>query len=141
LSAKTVAVRLLARREHSVYEIHQKLSQRDFEEQEITQAISELKLGGWLSDDRFTEAYIRMRQQKGFGPLRIAMELNERGVKQGIVEKHLQADDEIWLQILKQQYQKKYRGKPVEDYSDKAKRMRFMQYRGFLPEMIYQVIS
>ena len=132
---------MLARREHSVYEIHQKLSQRDFDEQEIAQTIDELQQGGWLSDDRFTEAYIRMRQQKGFGPLRIAMELNERGVNQGIVDNHLQADDEIWLQILKQQYQKKYRGKPVEDYNDKAKRMRFMQYRGFLPEMIYQIVS
>lgn len=141
MSAKSVAVRLLSRREHSAFEIRDKLLKREFDEAEIDQAISELQQGGWLSDERFAEAYIRMRQLKGFGPIRIAIELNERGVKEGIVDVYLQADDDSWRQTLEQQYVKKYKNKPVEDYNDKAKRIRFLQYRGFTLDVIYQVIK
>ena len=141
LSAKSVAVRLLSRREHSAFEIRNKLSQRDFENKEIEQAIVELQQGGWLSDERFAEAYVRMRQKKGFGPVRISIELNERGVKENIIDAYLPADDDIWLQILNQQYLKKYKNKPIEDYNDKAKRIRFLQYRGFTLDVIYQVVS
>jgi regulatory protein len=141
LSAKSIAVRLLARREHSTLEIRNKLRQRDLDIDEIEQAIAELEQGGWLSDERFAEAYIRMRRQKGYGPIRIAMELNERGVSQALIEALLDADSDNWLQSVKQQYLKKYGGKPVRDYSDKAKRMRFLQYRGFATEMIHQVVD
>jgi len=141
LSAKSVAVRLLSRREHSTLEIHDKLQQRDFDEDEIATAINALQQGGWLSDERFAEAYIRMRQQKGFGPIRIAMELKQRGVNENIVENTMQSVDEDWQQTMARQYQKKYRNKAVIDYSDKAKRIRFLQYRGFTLEAIYGLIK
>ena len=140
MSAKSVAVKLLSRRDHSALEIRDKLLKRDFDEGEIEQTIIELQQGGWLSDERFAEAYIRMRQQKGFGPIRISIELNERGVKESIVDDYLQADDEGWQQILEQQYLKKYKNKPVEDYNDRAKRIRFLQYRGFSLDAIYRIV-
>lgn len=141
MSAKSVAVKLLSRREHSAFEIRDKLLKRDFDEEEIKQAISELQQGGWLSDERFADAYIRMRQQKGFGPIRIAIELNERGVKESIVAACLDESDASWQQLLQQQYLKKYKNKPVEDYNDRAKRIRFLQYRGFPLDVIYQVVD
>lgn len=141
MSAKSVAVRLLSRREHSAFEIRDKLLKRDFDSEEIDRVIIELQQGGWLSDERFAEAYIRMRQLKGFGPVRIAMELNERGVKEHIVDDYLHADDDSWRQTLEQQYRKKYKDKPIEDYSDKAKRIRFLQYRGFALDVIYQIVK
>ncbi len=141
MSAKSVAVRLLSRREHSAFEIRNKLSQRDFDDAEIEQVIIELQQGGWLSDERFAEAYVRMRQKKGFGPVRISMELSERGIKECTVDVYLQADDDIWLQILNQQYLKKYKNKSIADYNDKAKRIRFLQYRGFTLDVIHQVVN
>jgi regulatory protein len=141
LSAKSVAVRLLSRREHSAFEIRDKLSKRDFDKSEIEQAIIELQQGGWLSDERYAEAYIRMRQQKGFGPIRISIELNERGVKESIIDTYLHQQDDSWLVTLQQQYQKKYKNKAVIDYNDKAKRIRFLQYRGFALDAIYQVVK
>jgi len=140
LSAKSVAVRLLSRREHSAHEIRGKLQQRDFDEAEIEQAIIELQQGDWLSDERYAEAYIRMRQQKGFGPIRICVELNERGVKESIVDAYLHAGEESWVQTLLRQYQKKYKNQAIENYNEKAKRIRFLQYRGFTLDMIYREI-
>lgn len=132
---------MLSRREHSALEIRDKLHKRDFDEAEIEQAITELQQGGWLSDKRFAEAYVRMRQLKGFGPIRIAMELNERGVNESIVDACLHDSDESWQQTLLQQYRKKYKGKAVTDYNDKAKRIRFLQYRGFTLDAIYRIVE
>jgi regulatory protein len=141
LSAKSVAVRLLSRREHSAFEIRDKLSQREFDGSEIEQAINELQQGGWLSDERYAEAYIRMRQQKGFGPVRIAMELSERGVNDSIIDTYLNAQGNSWQQTLQQQYRKKYKNKAIQDYNDKAKRIRFLQYRGFTLDAICRVVK
>ena len=140
-SVKSTAVRLLSRREHSAFEIRAKLTKREFDNSEIEQAIVELIQGDWLSDERFAEAYIRMRQLKGFGPIRISIELNERGVKESIVETYLHAGETSWSQTLVEQYKKKYKNKAIEDYSDKAKRIRFLQYRGFSLDSIYRLVK
>ena len=141
MSAKSVAVRLLSRREHSAFEIRDKLHKRDFDEAEIEQAVIQLQQGGWLSDERFAEAYIRMRQMKGFGPIRISIELNERGVNESIIGDYLYAGDEDWQQTLEQQYLKKYKNTSIADYNDRAKRIRFLQYRGFPLDAIYRIVS
>ncbi len=140
-SAKQVAVRLLARREHSAEEIRQKLVKREFDASEIATALLELKQGDWQSDERFAEAYVRHRRMKGFGPVRIASELRERGVEESIANRYLYADDGIWLQTLEREYQKKYHGSEYEDFKEKAKRMRFLQYRGFSTDQINEVIN
>ena len=139
--AKQVAVKLLARREHSATEIRQKLQQRDFSPDEIANALVELQQGDWQSDERFAEAYIRSRRLKGFGPVRISMELSERGVDEDVSARYLQTDDELWMDTLREEYQKKYRGEPLDNYQEKAKRMRFLQYRGFSPEAIRKVVK
>ncbi len=140
-SAKQVAVRLLARREHSADEIRQKLAKREFDADEIATAVLELQQGDWQSDERFAEAYVRSRRLRGFGPVRIASELRERGVDELIANRYLYADNAIWLQTLEQEYRKKYHGTGFDDYQEKAKRMRFLQYRGFSIDQINEVIG
>ncbi len=141
MSAKSVAVNLLSRREHSALEIRDKLLKRDFDEDEIKLTIKELQQGGWLSDERFAEAYIRMRQLKGFGPVRITIELNERGVDENIIDTYMRATDDSWQLTLEQQYRKKYKNSKAGDYNEKAKRIRFLQYRGFSLDKIYRLID
>ena len=82
-----------------------------------------------------------MRQLKSFGSIRISIELNERGVKESIVETYLHAGETSWSQTLVEQYKKKYKNKAIEDYSDKAKRIRFLQYRGFSLDSIYRLVK
>ena len=132
---------MLARREHSATEIQRKLQQRDFSPGEIAEALEELQQGDWQSDERFAEAYIRSRRLKGFGPVRITMELGERGVSDSIVSRCLHTDDDIWMQTMTEEYQRKYKGQEPGDYQEKAKRMRFLQYRGFSPEKIRRMVK
>lgn len=141
LSAKQAAVKLLTRREHSASEIQHKLLQRDFAASEIAAALAALQRDGWQSDERYAEAYTRSRRLKGYGPLRIALELKERGVDEALAAACIDAHAEHWLDTLRAEYRKKYRGAPYRDYAEKAKRMRYLQYRGFGLDAIHQVVA
>ena len=74
-------------------------------------------------------------------PVRIQMELKQRGVASHLIEQYLHTDSIDWLSVLQQQLVKKYHNTDSSDYTDKARRMRFLQYRGFTLEMIKQVIN
>lgn len=140
-TAKATAVRLLSRRDHSVFELERKLRMREFPQDEIDDALEDLVKRDYLSDERFSEAYIHIRQQKGFGPLRISAELNERGVDERIYQSYLHSSSKQWIEMLEQTYQTKYRGTPIKDYQEKAKRIRFLQYRGFTLDNIHEVVK
>jgi regulatory protein len=133
---KSCAVNLLARREHSQQELCNKLKLRNFSDAEIKTILTALTKRGLQSDERFTESYIHMRANKGYGPLRIQMELQERGVAAEIISEYLNVGDPIWRERAVAVYQKKFGKKIPKDFSAQAKQMRFLQYRGFTLEQI-----
>jgi len=131
---------LLARREHARLELEQKLSKREYDDAEIKQTLDRLEQDGLLSNERFTEQYTRMRINKGFGPLKIAAELRARGVADNMANAALMEYHDVWLELAKTQQQKKFQDLP-EDFSDRARQMRFLQGRGFSNEHIRQVFN
>ena len=132
---------MLARREHSAFEIRRKLKQKDIADAEIEQAVERLQQEGLLSDQRYAEAYIHMRKGKGYGPLRIALELRERGVAESDYGHYLYDRDIDWQSVLKAAYDKKFGNRACDDYRDKAKRIRYLQYRGFALDSIHELIE
>lgn len=140
MSALETAIRMLARREHSAYELRQKLTQRDFGADEIDVVLARLADRNLQSDERFAEAYIHQRKQKGYGPLRIANELKQKGVDAPVYNPLLYAEEHDWYAVLERQLRKKFGDTPCEDYADKARRIRFLQYRGFALEAINEVL-
>ena len=87
------AMDLMARREHSRYELAQKLRKRCARravlegaeegpdtDSLIEEVLDKLCSDELLSDRRFVESYITYRQRAGFGPLKVAAELRERGI-------------------------------------------------------------
>ncbi|MGD8934314.1 MAG: regulatory protein RecX [Gammaproteobacteria bacterium] len=132
---------MLARREHSAFEIRRKLQQKDIPDAEIDEAIKRLQQEGLLSDERYAESYINVRKGKGYGPLRIALELRERGVAESDYGQYLFADDMDWWPVLKAAYEKKYGTTRCADYREKARRMRYLQYRGFALDMIHELVE
>ena len=111
------ALEALARREHSSVELRRKLDVRASGEtatgrsqQHIDQVIEALMLDGSLSDERFAAEYVRIRVAKGFGPLRIRMELIERGVPDRLAEEHLTRPAEFWQEQAALVCQQKFAG-------------------------------
>ena len=84
---RRAAMDLLARREHSVEQLRQKLARRFGRDPELDQVIVEqldrLVDEGLLSDSRFAAAMLRQLVLKGLGPRRLDGELRQRGIDQG----------------------------------------------------------
>ena len=133
-------VRLLAMREHSVKEMTDKLSSKSENSTAIQAVIDELLENKYLSEQRFTESYIRSRANRGFGPIKIKAELKNKGVSNDLIQDNLQEGAARWLDGAQSEYQKKYAANPCSDYKSWTKRARFMQSRGFSMEHIHTII-
>lgn len=96
-SAYDVALRLLGSREHSTFELRTKLLKRGYSDTDIVATIARLRSQDYLSDERFTEAYIRFRLSRGDGPLKIRAQLLKRGIENSLITKFLQDDESFWL--------------------------------------------
>jgi regulatory protein len=138
---RDIALGLLARREHSRAELARKLSAKGVGHGQIPALLDALEAERALSDERFTEAYVHMRRQRGFGPLRIRMELRERGVADGLIEAHLDTEAPEWAALAREQYRRRYAGAAPEDYRERARRARFLEGRGFAPGLIARIIE
>ncbi len=139
MSARNKAMDLLARREHSAHELHQKLKLREFDQVEIELALEGLQQDNLQSDSRFTESYINHRINAGLGPIKIALELGRRGVDGELVNEHMLALSADWNGLLERQRLKKYGQEIPTDYSQKMKQARFLQNRGFSPESVMRL--
>lgn len=129
-------IRLLAMREHSVQEMHTKLSSKTDSNDVVFEVVEELKNAKYLSDDRFTEVFIRSKLNKGYGPSRIRADLKSKGIDNSMIDEYLDPASAVWIESAQNLYLKKYGDKPVTDYNTWAKRARFMQSRGFSMEQI-----
>jgi regulatory protein len=133
---KASCMRLLSRREHSQSELLDKLKAKGFDIADIKVVIAQLISEGWQSDQRFVNAFVRQRIQKGYGPIRIDFELKRRGLSCSCLE--LVFDDlPEWETLIENVYDKKFSiSERRLSRAEWAKQMRFLQHRGFSGEMI-----
>ena len=135
------AIAFLSRREHARLELRHKLARQGFESQVIEQALSQLQADNLLSEERFVENYVYVRINKGYGPLRIQQELRERGISEDLLTKALTTDEAFWTTRASQVRQKRFGQDLPATEQDKAKQVRFLQYRGFTSHQIKTAIS
>lgn len=128
------AMNILAHRENSRKELRDKLLRKFAPEVELLDAVlDQLVADDLLSDQRFSEAFVRWRASKGQGPVRIRAALRERGVDG---DGALRESDVDWFALAAEVAHKRFGASPVTDAKQRAKRMRFLQYRGFSGEQI-----
>ena len=137
-SLRERALGLLARREHSRTELKRKLAAHTEDPQALNDLLDDLAKRGWLSDARFAEALVHDKQAK-FGASRLAYELRERGVEEGVIRDQLAELKDSELERARQVWQSKFGAFP-EDAKARAKHTRFLQSRGFSFEVIGKVL-
>lgn len=138
---KKTAYGLLARREHSQKELRQKLLLRDYAAEEIEPILLALQEQNIQSDVRFAESLIRVRISKGYGWIYICAELKQKGLANDIISEIYQHQSVDWFAQAKLAYQKRFADTPISDQKDKAKRIRFLQSRGFDYEQISATLN
>jgi regulatory protein len=103
--------------------------------------VTALAAEGLVSDERFIEALLHVRRVRGYGPLYIRRELEEKGIDCAVVEQWLDAASHDWLDDLRRVRDKKFGGRKPASLAERAKQTRFLQSRGFTHEQIRQVLG
>ena len=125
------ALDLVSRREHSQYELIQKLNKRFPESMPIIEeVVKKLAVNNILNDERFAEMYLNSRARKGFGPKKIEMELNFKKVDSSFIAIAI-AEYESWTENAQNELLKKFKGVKPTDYNSKMKQKQFLFNRGF----------
>lgn len=139
--ARAVALRLLARREHSRQELSLKLRQRKIEIDIINSVLNDYEAEGWLDDQRFAEVYTRQRMDVGYGPVRILAELQQRGVHQS-PDCLKEVSDEQWCEMAARLRERRFGLAPVsDDLPEKMRQARFLARRGFSSAQVEKALG
>lgn len=135
------AIRMLAGREHSGYELKQKLQRKSYPEVEIDEVISRLITDKYLNDERFTEVFVNSKIKHGLGPVRIQLELQQRSVDESLIDAYLDFNQVEWFERAREVRSKRFGENLPMEMNEKAKQIRFLQQRGFMQQHIMNVIS
>ena len=130
------AVRILSQCEHTARQLRVKLLKKGFDAEDVDVVLDELVRNNLLSDERFAEQYVVSRINKGFGPVRIVQEMRDKGVSEQLVETTLEDYSAQWPDLMAKVLHKKFGRAPVLNFTERARRARFLEYRGFPASLI-----
>ncbi|ENM5763361.1 recombination regulator RecX [Vibrio mimicus] len=125
------ALQLLSRRDHSEYELQQKLALKGHQAEVIDEVVKYCLELGYLSDVRYAESQARQMVHKGYGEQRLRQQLKEKRVAEDVIEQVLAEQTIDWFELAKEVAHKKFKSGISLERSQYAKQVRYLQYRGF----------
>jgi regulatory protein len=132
---KNYAMGLLAGREYGAQELLHKMAARSDQAQaeSILAWLQEQRL---QSDERFASMLLRSKASRGQGPLRIRQEMQQKRLCPDAMEQAFNEFDGDWFELALNAYEKKFRQPPGPDRKERARRQRFLAYRGYSGDQI-----
>lgn len=142
------ALFLLSRRDYGKAELFARMKRRMYEknegiidEQLIEGVLDKLSEQHFLDDDRVVSLLLHGYARKGYGPLRIKQEMRQKGFAETLVEHHFAELDVDWFEKAAEVRSKKFGDEIPTDFKEKGKQIRYLQYRGFFGDMIFELFS
>lgn len=142
------ALFMLSRRDYGKAELFTRMKRRMYEKNEgiideslIEKVLERLSEQHFLDDDRVVGLMMQGYIRKGYGPLRIKQEMRQKGFAEALVEKHFTNVDVDWFEKAAYVRSKKFGDSLPQDFKEKSKQIRYLQYRGFFGDMIYELFS
>ena len=123
------AFAILAKREHSREELKNKLLLYGACPIELEPLLAELTGNDYQSDERMAGMLVRANIRKGRGPARIQQELKKHHIDAELAEDDL--DEVNWQQQAISLRMGKFGETLPSEQKEKARQIRFLQYRGF----------
>jgi regulatory protein len=132
------ALQLLTRRDYSRAGLQAKLAPHAESEEDLTRVLDALQAERLLSDCRYATQRVAARGRR-YGDARLRQELRQQGVSDADIAAALpEAGDEA--ERCRAIWAKKF-GHPPKTAEERAKQMRFLQYRGFSGDAIRRVMQ
>jgi regulatory protein len=141
LASRKKAMDFLARREYGQSELIKKLADKGYDRKVAEQAITKLTAEGLQSDQRFSESFVQSRINQGKGPVRIRLDLGQRGVDDAVIERAIERSGADWRELAREVRQRKFGVALPTDFKAKAKQMQFLLYRGFEQDQVQASFS
>ena len=140
------AVRLLARREHSTFDLRQKLLRRGFSSHLVESTLQQVRENDFLSDKRYAEICVRNRLCKGDGPIKIRSYLSSHGISRNLISENISNDDEFWyvraVQCDSKNCRKhKFTADSAKEQDSISIRARHLKNKGYPASVIYRVLD
>ena len=139
------AVRILTNRDHSTYELNQKLHQRGFAAKIIDAVIAQCEDFGYIDDHRTARAYILQLKRKCFGRRYVRIALKKKRLMGTAIEKILVENfpgEDEYVHAGRLLEKKK---KTFANEADPRKRndriYRYLYSRGFSPAVIRSLVK
>ena len=142
--AMNSAARILARRDHTKFELSQKLKLRNFSEDIIHKVLSECERLHYLDDERTSLIFLDQVKRRGYGSLRIRHEFRKKGLRGDLFEKILkdgcsEDDDRVNAKRVLLKKMKSF-DREIDGRKRKEKMYRFLNSRGFPDAVISELI-
>ena len=137
---KQYAMGLLSRREYGANEIQQKLQSKGAS-QDASQVLAWLQTQNMQSDERYAQTLLRSKAERGYGPSRIRQEMQQKRLASDAVSLAFENFEGDWFEMALKTYEKKFRAPISHDPKDRAKRQRFLLYRGYTGDQISYALS
>ena len=136
VEARKKAMDFLARREYGRSELIRKLADKGYDRNVAEQAVATLAAEGLQSDQRFAESFVQSRINQGKGPVRIRIDLGQRGIADAVIDEAIEQSDADWQALARDVRFRKFSAAVPADFKTKAKQMQFLQYRGFEQDQV-----
>lgn len=138
---RRAAMNWLARRDFAREEMAGRLRRKFGEAAPVEAVLQWLEEQGFLDEARFAHAFVRSRVERGQGELRIRQALSRRGIPDAVMDEALEAQDCDWFALARSVHQRRFRRGPGADRKEKARQLRFLQYRGFSSEQCFAAVE
>ena len=132
---KNYAMGLLAGREYGAQELLQKMSARS-DQAQAEAVLAWLQEQSLQSDERFARMLLRSKAGRGQGPLRIRQEMQQKRLCSNAIGMAFSEFEGDWFELALTAYEKKFRQPPGADLKERARRQRFLAYRGYTGDQI-----
>ena len=137
-SLKGRALRYLAAREYSRFELEQKLKPHEAFDGELKAALDDLEAKGFISEARVVESTLNQKAGR-FGAARLIHTLKAKGIDAGAILDAAEQLKETEFDRAMEVWTRKF-GEPYTTPSEYAKQARFLASRGFNGEVVGRVI-
>ena len=133
---KKQAMSYLARREHSEFELCNKLEKKGYECALIEKCIAFLYEADYLNEGRYVEAMLRHHYGRGQGPKKITYALRQNQISSTLIQQAFNAFDGDWYELAVQVRERKFGDLDINLdknalFKEKSRQMRFLASRGF----------
>jgi len=132
-------VALLARRDFSSGELTAKLREQGFAASAVHSVISDLLEQRFIDDARYATHRVSYQAGRGHGPQRIRRDLAQFDLDAPLIDEALTARD--WAQQAREVRIRKFGAQVPEDWRERARQARFLQYRGFSADHIRSALG